>query len=80
MESGHVLEADFINDEDFSALEYCIPMQLLAYLTYTAKGIDLNVRNYPRTRDALQTKAKPVQRSERGKVQANGRKDKGGHF
>lgn len=62
VESGHVLEADFINDEDFSALEYCIPMQLLAYLTYTAKGIDLNVRNYPRTRDALQTKAKPVQR------------------
>lgn len=58
VESDHVLDAEFIDDEDFSTLEYCIPLQLLAYLTYTAKGIDLNVRNYPRTRDALPTKAK----------------------
>lgn len=58
----HVLEGDFINDPDFSPLEYCIPLQLFAYLLYIAKGIDLEVRNYPRTRDALPTKAKPVQR------------------
>ena len=62
VETPHVLKAPFINDEDFSTLEYCIPLQLFAYLLYTAKGIDLNVRNYPRTRDALPTKARPVQR------------------
>lgn len=60
--SSHVLEAPFVNDEDFSTLEYCVPLQLFAYLLYTAKGIDLNIRNYPRTRDALPTKAKPLQR------------------
>lgn len=60
--SSHILEAPFINDEDFSTLEYCVPLQLFAYLLYTAKGIDLNVRNYPRTNGALPTKAKPLQR------------------
>ncbi len=62
VETPHILDAPFINDEDFSTLEYCIPLQLFAYLLYTAKGIDLNVRNYPRTKDALPTKAKPLQR------------------
>ena len=62
VESDHVLDGGFIDDEDFSALEYCVPLQLLAYLTYTARGIDLNVREYPRTRDMLPTKAKPLQR------------------
>lgn len=61
VDSIHVLDGGFINDEDFSTLEYCIPLQLFAYLLYTAKGIDLNVRNYPRTREALPTKARPVQ-------------------
>lgn len=62
VESDHVLDGGFVNDEDFSTLEYCVPLQLMAYLTYTARGIDLNVRNYPRTRDLLPTKAKPPQR------------------
>ncbi|MBW8352003.1 SIS domain-containing protein [Bacillus sp. IITD106] len=60
VDSKHVLAGDFINDPDFSTLEYCVPLQLFAYLLYTAKGIDLEVRNYPRTRDALPTKANPV--------------------
>ncbi len=62
IESPHVLTGPFINDEDFSPLEYIIPLQLFAYLLYTAKGIDLNVRNYPRTRDMLPTKARPLAR------------------
>lgn len=62
VDSPHVLDAPFINDKDFSTLEYCVPLQLFAYLLFTAKGIDLDVRNYPRTRDALPTKAKPLQR------------------
>lgn len=62
VESDCILDGGFINDEDFSTLEYCVPLQLMAYLTYTARGIDLNVRNYPRTRDMLPTKAKPLQR------------------
>ena len=61
VDSKNVLDGGFINDEDFSTLEYCVPLQLFAYLLYTAKGIDLNVRNYPRTREALPTKARPVQ-------------------
>lgn len=61
VDSKHVLDAGFIDDEDFSPLEYCVPLQLFAYLLYTAKGIDLNIRNYPRTKDALPTKARPVQ-------------------
>ncbi|MDP4109171.1 MAG: SIS domain-containing protein [Bacillota bacterium] len=56
-ESKHILDGGFIDDDDFSTLEYCVPMQLFAYLLYTAKGIDLEVRNYPRTKDALPTKA-----------------------
>lgn len=62
VESDHVLDGGFVDDEDFSVFEYAIPLQLLAYLTYTARGIDLQVRNYPRTREALPTKAKPLQR------------------
>ena len=62
VESPQVLTAPFINDEDFSPLEYIVPLQLFAYLLYTAKGVDLNIRNYPRTRDALPTKARPLQR------------------
>ncbi|MCI8475237.1 MAG: SIS domain-containing protein [Oscillospiraceae bacterium] len=61
-DSPHILAAPFVNDEDFSTLEYCVPLQLFAYLLYTAKGIDLNVREYPRTNGALPTKAKPLQR------------------
>lgn len=62
VESTHVLAGPFVNDEDFATLEYCVPLQLFAYLLYSAKGINLNVRNYPHTKDALQTKAKPLQR------------------
>ena len=62
VDSPHVLTGPFVNDEDFSTLEYCVPLQLFAYFLYTAKGIDLNIRNYPRTKDALPTKAKPLQR------------------
>jgi len=60
--SPHIMEGPFINDEDFSTLEYCVPLQLFAYLLYTAKGIDLEVRNYPRTKGALPTKAKELER------------------
>lgn len=55
--SGSVLGGCFIDDPDFSPLEYCIPLQLLAYFTYTAKGMDLEVRNYPKTKEVLATKA-----------------------
>ncbi len=61
-DSEKVLNGGFINDEDFSTLEYCVPLQLFAYLLYTAKGIDLNIRNYPRTHGLLPTKANPVRK------------------
>lgn len=59
VESSHVLDGGFVNDEDFSTLEYCVPLQMFAYLLYTAKGIDLTVREYPRPGVALSTKADP---------------------
>ncbi|GEN48891.1 SIS domain-containing protein [Ligilactobacillus pobuzihii] len=59
--ADHVLNGSFISDEDFNPLEYCIPLQLFAYLLYTSQGKDLEVRNYPDTKEALTTKAKDVQ-------------------
>lgn len=58
--SNHVLKGSFLNDADFCPLEYCIPLQLFAYLLYTGQGKDLNVRNYPDTKDVLITKANRV--------------------
>lgn len=52
----HVLQGSFINDVYMSVFEYIIPLQLLAYHTFTGKGIDLNVRKYPRVGDVIKTK------------------------
>lgn len=62
VDSPKVLDGGFMDDEDFSPLEYGIPLQLFAYLLYTAKGIDLEVREYPRPGDALSTKAQKLER------------------
>lgn len=59
--STHVLNGSFVNDEDFSPLEYCVPLQLFAYLLYTTQGKDLNIRNYPDTKEILVTKANSVE-------------------
>lgn len=58
--SKHVLKGSFINDKDFCPLEYCIPVQLFAFLLYTSQDKDLNIRNYPNTKDILATKANNV--------------------
>lgn len=58
----HVLAGSFTDDEYMSVFEYIIPLQLLAYRTFTGKGIDLNVRNYPRISKVVPTKAKELDR------------------
>ena len=60
--SKHVLAGSFTDDEYMSVFEYIVPLQLLAYRTFKGKGIDLNVRNYPRTGAAVPTKAKALER------------------
>lgn len=60
--SSHVLDASFTDDEYMSVFEYIVPLQLLAYRTFKGKGIDLNVRNYPRTSADVPTKAKALER------------------
>ncbi len=56
-ESKHVLNGTFTDDEYMSVFEYIVPLQLLAYRTFKGKGIDLNVRNYPRISAAVPTKS-----------------------
>lgn len=41
------LNGCFVNDPDFSALEYSLPLQMLFVLTSRARGIDLNVPRDP---------------------------------
>ncbi len=60
--SDHVLDAPFSDDEYMNVFEYIVPLQLLAYRTYSGKGIDLNVRNYPRIGEKISTKAKALER------------------
>lgn len=62
LNSKHVLAGSFTDDVYMSVFEYIIPFQLLAYRTFTGKGIDLNVRNYPRISSAVPTKAKDLER------------------
>lgn len=62
LNSNHVLDASFIDDEYMSVFEYIVPLQLLAYYTFKGKGIDLNIRNYPRISKAVPTKAKELDR------------------
>lgn len=52
----HVLSGSFSDDKYMSVFEYIIPLQLLAYRTFKGKGIDLNVREYPRISDYIKTK------------------------
>ncbi len=52
----HVCDCGFLSHPDIDALEYIVPFQLLAYRTFTGKGMDLNVREYPRTGKAVPTK------------------------
>lgn len=60
--TNHVIASDFIDDEDMAVFEYIIPLQLLAYYTFSGKGRDLNYRNYPRTSTKIPTKAKALER------------------
>lgn len=46
-QNGNVLLCDFINDVDFSILEYMLPQQLLFVLTSRARKIDLNIPKDP---------------------------------
>lgn len=46
----------FANHEDFTVLEYIVPMQVLSYLMYKSKGQELYIREYPNTKDILKTK------------------------
>lgn len=43
----HALDCHFINDPDFSVLEYMIPQQMLFVLTSRERGIDLNLPKDP---------------------------------
>lgn len=52
----HILNGSFTDDKYMSVFEYIIPLQILAYRTFTGKGIDLNVREYPRMTGYLNTK------------------------
>lgn len=45
--SANVLRCHFVNDPDFSALEYMLPQQMLFVLASRAKGIDLNLPKDP---------------------------------
>lgn len=54
--NDHVLSGSFTDDKYMSVFEYIIPLQLLAYRTFKGKGIDLNVREYPRIGDYIKTK------------------------
>lgn len=54
--NDHVLSGSFTDDKYMSVFEYIIPLQLLAYRTFKGKGIDLNVREYPRISDYIKTK------------------------
>lgn len=60
--SDHVIAKNFVDDEDMAVFEYIVPLQLLAYYTFTGKGRDLNYRNYPRTSAVIPTKAKALER------------------
>lgn len=53
---NHTLKGPFIDDLYMSVFEYIIPFQILAYRTFTGKGIDLNVREYPLIHDYVKTK------------------------
>lgn len=55
-DNPHVCDCGFLSYPDVDALEYVVPFQLLAYRTFTGKGMDLNVREYPRTGKAVPTK------------------------
>ena len=43
----NILRCHFINDPDFSVLEYMLPQQMLFVLTSRARGIDLNLPEDP---------------------------------
>ena len=45
--SANVLRCHFVNDPDFSALEYMLPQQMLFVLASRARGIDLNLPKDP---------------------------------
>jgi len=52
-----ILESDcFKNYEDFTVIEYIIPLQIMAYKMYKAKDQELYIREYPKTSDVLETK------------------------
>ena len=43
----HILPCHFLNDHDFSVLEYILPQQMLFVLTSRARGINLNIPKDP---------------------------------
>lgn len=43
----HILPCHFLNDPDFSVLEYILPQQMLFVLTSRARGINLNIPKDP---------------------------------
>lgn len=47
LNSAKGLSGCFVNDEDFSVLEFALPIQMLFVLTSRGKGIDLNVPKDP---------------------------------
>lgn len=57
IEDKRILKGDcFKNYEDFTVLEYIIPLQVMAYKMYKAKDQELYIREYPKTSDVLETK------------------------
>ena len=59
---NHICNASFLDKPYMNVFEYIVPFQLLAYRTFKGKGIDLNVREYPRIGNAVATKAKELER------------------
>lgn len=62
-ESVHILNGSFTDDKYMSVFEYIIPLQILAYRTFTGKGIDLNVREYPRMAGYISTKTEDFRKN-----------------
>ena len=59
----HILKGSFTDDKYMSVFEYIIPLQILAYRTFTGKGIDLNVREYPKMAGYLNTKTEEFRKN-----------------
>lgn len=60
----NLLECGFINDPEFSVLEYILPQQMLFVLTSRARGIDLNIPKDPDFHKYMGSKEENIEKGE----------------